>query len=196
MAEKTCRALTLYWSAGGNTRKVAEAIQKALTAAGVEATLHEMAEGLEVDYFAYDLVLIGAPVYAYLPPEPVIGWLKAQQQRGTVLPAAPERSGHYGVVFCTYGGPHTGIREAVPMLKYVGQFLEHLGIPVVDEWAVVGEFHQGHETMNLAGRLGDLRGRPNASDLAEVRGKVLGLLRRLQHSLPVDPARLQAGGPS
>ncbi len=186
MSDEPLRALVLYWSAGGNTRKVAQAIHGALRGAGVEADLHEVAPDLDVDMYGWPLVFVGAPVYHFLPPKPVQEFLHAQQRsRAEVEPSAPHRPGRFGVVFCTYGGPHTGVREAVPCLKYMGQFLEHGGVPVVDEWAVVGEFHEARqEPMNLMGRFGDIHGRPNASDLAEVRGRVEGLLRRLEHLLP------------
>ncbi|KPK61997.1 MAG: hypothetical protein AMK73_06975, partial [Planctomycetes bacterium SM23_32] len=143
MAADECRALTLFWSAGGNTRKVALALHGLLGELDVAADLVEISPGLAVDYYAYGLVLLGAPVYQFLPPEPVIAFLKEQQRaRVRVDAAAPERKDCFGVVFCTYGGPHTGAREAVPALKYMGQFLEHAGIRVVDEWPVVGEFHE------------------------------------------------------
>jgi len=185
MSERPIRAAVLYWSAGGNTRKVAEAIAGALDSPGVGADLREIAEDLRVDYAEYDLVFLGAPVYAFLPPPAVTDWLRARQREVEVVPSAPERPGRAAVVFCTYGGPHTGVREAVPMLKYVGQFFEHAGVRVVDEWAVVGEFHaEQRQSMNVEGRLGDIRGRPNKADLAEVRGKVAGLLRRLYGARP------------
>lgn len=193
MTADTFRALTLYWSAGGNTKKVAEALHGKLTALGLDARLEEIRDGLEVDYLDYRLLLVGAPVYAFLPPEPVRKFLGAAQQRVEVLPAAPERPGHAAVMFCTYGGPHTGIREAVPMLKYMGQFFEHAGIPVADEWAVVGQFHaESRAAMNVEGRLGDIRGRPNDADLADVCGKLVGLLRRLRGPLGLGEIDLPA----
>ncbi|MFP3937665.1 MAG: flavodoxin family protein [Phycisphaerae bacterium] len=191
MSQKTCKALTLYFSAGGNTRKVAEVIDEKLRELGVESRLENIDEQPDVDYFDYQLVFVGAPVYAYLPPEQVTAFLKACQKKAEVLPAAPEKPGHFAVTFCTYGGPHSGPREAVPALKYMGQFFEHAGIRVVDEWAVVGEFHaEKRKPMNIAGRLGDITNRPNEADLADIRGRVLGLLRRLKHKLPGIPADL------
>lgn len=182
MSDAAKRALVLFWSAGGNTRKVAEALHAALTDAGVAADLREIQPDLDVRLDDYPLVLIGAPVYQFMPPEPVRKFLGARLKAGAVVPAAPERPGRLGVVFCTYAGPHTGVREAVPMLKYVGQFLEHLGIRVVEEWAVVGEFHDpSRAEMNVAGRLGDITGRPNESDLRDVRGRLTGLLRRIEN---------------
>jgi len=182
MGDEKNRALVAYWSAGGNTRKVAEALHATLVEAGFAAELKEIAPDLDVALCDYHLVLIGAPVYQFAPPEPVRAFLGAQMKAyGEVLPAAPERPGRFGVVFCTYGGPHTGAREAVPMLKYTGQFLEHAGIRVVGEWAVVGEFHAESRTqLNVAGRLGDIRGRPNDADLRAVCGRLTGLLRQIE----------------
>jgi hypothetical protein len=188
MPAEPVNALTLYWSAGGNTEKVARVLHQTLEATGARSELREINPDLTIDYYDYNLILLGAPVYRFLPPEAVIEFLGKQQ--GTVAdvqPACPEKPGRYGVVFCTYGGPHTGIREARPALLYMGQFLEHAGIPVVEEMPVVGEFHaESRQEMNLKGRLGDIRGRPNAADLKEVQEKLKGLLRRLHHRLPDD----------
>ena len=181
MSDEENRALVAYWSAGGNTRKVAEALHATLIETGLAADLKEITPELDAGLSDYHLVLIGAPVYQFLPPEPVRKFLGAQMKAyGDVLPAAPERPGRFGVVFCTYAGPHTGVREAVPMLKYTGQFLEHAGIRVLGEWAVVGEFHEeSRAQLNVAGRLGDIRGRPSDADLRAVCGQLTGLLRQI-----------------
>jgi len=182
-----CKAVVLYWSKGGNTKKVAETIHRSLNNLGISSQLLEITPDLEVNYLDFHLVFIGAPVYSFLPPEPVTDFLKKRRSKGTkILPAAPELSGHFAVVFCTYGGGHTGIREALPLLKYVGQFFEHAGIRVVDEWDVVGEFPGADAGYNAAGRLGDITERPNENDLNDVAGKVIGLLRRLKHKLPLE----------
>ena len=181
------KALLLHWSSGGNTEKVADALGHTLKDCGVPVDKRQITADLEVDYMDYELVLMGAPVYRFLPPEPVQNFLLAQQGRADVKPACPEVPGHYGAVFCTYGGPHTGIREAIPAMKYMGQFLEHVGISVKEEWAVVGEFHVSErQAMNVKGRLGDISGRPNQTDLADVRGRMRGLLRRLSLKLDLD----------
>jgi hypothetical protein len=82
------------------------------------------------------------------------------------------------LVFCTYSGPHTGVREAIPAGEYAGQFFEHLGIPVLDEWYIVGEFH-GNEEASTMGCLGDIRGRPTEEDLRRLRERAASLARRL-----------------
>jgi hypothetical protein len=83
------------------------------------------------------------------------------------------------MIFCTYSGPHTGLREATPAGQYAGQFFEHLGFDVLEEWYVVGEFH-GSEEASTVGRLGDIRGRPNDEDLEQVKQDVTRIVRRLE----------------
>ena len=176
------RALVLYWSAGGNTAKVAGAIAEALEGADVDTTLLPTTDAAEVDFYAYDLVCLGCPSYSYHPPEPVVKFMLAKRReyadQGRVKLAAPAVPGKYALTFCTYSGPHTGVREAIPVTLYLGQHFEHLGFAVVDELHVVGEMHGSEET-NTLGRLGDIRGRPNERDLEEVRQRVGGLLRAL-----------------
>lgn len=181
MAERKT-SLVLYWSRSGNTEKVARVIHDSLSRSGFESTLLRIEPDLDVDYFDYNLVFCGAPVYSFLPPEAVQEFLKKRRGRGEVLPGAPEKPGHIAVVFCTYGGGHTGFREAVPALKYMGQFFEHMGMRVVDEWAVVGEFREAGAGYNEGGRLGDITGRPSEQDLLDTRGKTMGLIRRLENT--------------
>jgi len=176
------RALVLYDSLGGNTEKVAARIDMALRQAGVESDLVKVAAGADVDFYDYDLVFLGSPVIAWQPSKKMMELLGEKldecRQAGEIKPAAPLRPGKYGVCFCTYAGPHMGQREAVPMTKWLGAFLEHLGYMVLDEWHVVGEFH-GKDEMNLSGRLGDIRGRPNEHDLDDIANRVKGILSSL-----------------
>jgi hypothetical protein len=61
----------------------------------------------------------------------------------------------------------------------MGQFLEHQGVRVIDEWAVVGENRDADAEYNHAGRIGSVSGRPNDHDLREVYERTRGLLLRL-----------------
>ncbi len=187
MADEKCRALVLYWSGTGNTQKVAETIHSTLSERGVDSTILKIKPDLNVTYFDYHLVFFGVPVYENLPPKPIIRFLQIQKsERGTVVAAAPEKPGHFAVMFCTYGGGHTGLNESVPALKYMGQFFEHVGIRVVDEWAVVGFFRQVKDpNYNTDGRIGNIVDRPSEQDLNDIRGKVTGLLHRLKYKLPI-----------
>jgi menaquinone-dependent protoporphyrinogen IX oxidase len=110
----SCRALVLYWSKGGNTRKVAETIHTTVESYGISSEITEIKPDLEIDAFAYELVFVGAPVYFNLAAQPVMKFLQSLRGRATNWVAAPEKPGHFAVVFCTYGGGHTGIGEALP----------------------------------------------------------------------------------
>jgi hypothetical protein len=147
----------------------------------------EINDDLEIDTFSYELIFLGSPVYFNLAPQPVMKFLQRLRSHAANLAAAPEKPGHFAVTFCTYGGGHTGIGEAIPLLKYMGQAFEHEGIRIVEEWPVVGDFPGINDpNYNTAGRLGDITGRPNISDLRIVAGQVFGLLRRLQYKLGIE----------
>ncbi len=177
------RALVVYWSATGNTEKVAGAIVRALGQQGIPTTLKRVEEAAGEELLDYDLVFLGAPSYRFLPPPPVLKYIDQKMtlhgQRGDIKLRAPLRPGKGAVVFCTYSGPHTGIDEATPVGKCMAQLFAHLGYEVLGEWYVVGEFH-GREDHSTLGRLGDIRGRPNAADLAEVEAKTRAVLQRWQ----------------
>ena len=181
------RVLVLFWSKGGNTRKVAETIHATIQSHGLSSELVEIEADLDIDVFSYELVFMGAPVYDNLGPQPVMKFLRRQKLRAAKLPAAPEKPGHFAVMFCTFGGGHTGIGEAIPLLKYMGQAFEHEGIRIVEEWPVVGDFPEIKDPFyNTAGRLGDVTGRPNDYDLRIVAGQTSGLLRRLKLKLGIE----------
>jgi len=185
MAKKTLRSLIVYFSATGNTKKVADAIREALQEAAVPVTFLEVKQAAEEELYNYDLVFLGSPSYEFLPPEPMLRFIKERiklhRGRGDIKLGAPEIPGKTAVVFCTYSGPHTGINEATTAGKYMGQLFEHLGFRVAAEWYVVGEFH-GSEEFSTKGRLGDIRGRPNQDDLAKVKTDVRSLVRSLMAS--------------
>ena len=105
--------------------------------------------------------------------------MKLHSERGDIKLGAPSIPGKTAVVFCTYSGPHTGISEATPAGDYMGQFFEHLGFEVAAKWYIVGEFH-GSEDLSTQGRLGDIRGRPNRQDLAEVESNVSTLIKSIR----------------
>jgi hypothetical protein len=175
------KALIIYWSATGNTEKVTNAIRKALEKEDATLSMMRAEAAGEEELYDYDLVFLGAPSYQFLPPRPVRDFIERKMryhsQRGDIKLRAPKLPGKAAVVFCTYSGPHTGIDEAIPAGKYMGQFLAHIGFDLLAEWYVVGEFH-GREEHSTKGRLGDIRGRPNQQDLAEIESRTLELVWR------------------
>jgi flavodoxin len=176
------KALVIYYSATGNTKKVADTIQNSLVNDKAESILLRIQDASEQELYDYDLVFLGSPSIEFLPAEPVMrfikGKLKVHRERGDIKLCAPKIPGKTAVVFCTYSGPHTGISEATTAGKYMRQFFEHLGFDVTDEWYVVGQFRNWEEG-NTMGRLGDIRGRPNEEDLSRVRSDVSKLVKAI-----------------
>ena len=176
------QGLVLYWSRSGNTEKVAAAVLDGIRAAGLQAVSVRIDEAENVDLFAYDLVCLAFPSYNWHPPVPVDAFLKTlfqdYKREGRVKPCAPRVPGKNALVVCTYSGPHTGVREAIPPVKYVGQFFEHLGFVVADEWYVLSECH-GSEELSTQGRMGDIRGLPTTQELARLRDQARLLVARL-----------------
>lgn len=176
------RAVVIYWSKTGNTEKVALAIQEGLEASSAEVLLRRVEDAKDIDYFAFDLVCIGFPSYQWHLPEAMGSFLKskfsAYRQAGRVKVNAPRIPEKHALIFCTYSGPHTGINEAIPAGKYAGQFFEHLGFQVVDEWYILSEF-KGSEENSTKGRMGDIRGLPNEKDLKKIKQDAAHLCRRI-----------------
>jgi hypothetical protein len=50
----------------------------------------------------------------------------------------------------------------------MGQFFEHIGFTVLDEWYILSEFI-GSEERSTKGRMGDIRGKPTEKDLQKIR---------------------------
>lgn len=188
------KVLIFYWSFSGNTKKVALTIQKSLKELEIDPVLKKItAKGSEnINFFEYDLIFIGTPVYDFLPPKPVLKFmqvkLKQYKKEGYVKLKAP-RIGKNVVIFCTYAGDHTGESEAIPVAKYIGQIFDHLGFDIKGEWYIVGQLFiksktkEELERYNTQGKLGDIRGRPNGDDLAKVEKDVINLVNSLNQAI-------------
>jgi flavodoxin len=165
-------ALIVYFSSTGNTQKVAHAIKEGLEGGGLQVDLKKAQEAAETDFFDYDLVCVGSPSIEWQPAKPICQFLKsklvAYRSEGKIKPCAPKVAGKNALVFCTYSGPHTGIDEATPAGKTMRQYFEHFGFNVVGEWYVPSEFH-GRVDLSTQGKLGDIRGKPTAGELAKIK---------------------------
>lgn len=165
-------AVILYWSNTGNTKKVADAIKDGLESAGVKVSILKTTEADTIDYFNYDLVCVGAPSIQWHPPKQVTDFLlkkfKEYHKQEKIKTGAPTVPGKNALIFCTYSGPHTGLREATPVGLYMGQFFEHIGFTVLDEWYILSEF-VGSEERSTKGRMGDIRGKPTTEELEKIK---------------------------
>ncbi len=175
--------LNLYYSATGNTKKVAERIAATSVAEGhtVETVQLKKSTDVQFDVRAYDLIFSGSGVYEWLPGKPVMSAFSAMtknyREKGLIQQPAQRRRNNRAVTYCTYGGTHTGANEAVPAVKYMGQFFDHLGFEIIGEWYFVGEFHGAFRDFSLRGKLGDISGRPDETDLRHISEMVKGVLK-------------------
>jgi hypothetical protein len=178
--------LNLYFSSTGNTEKVAFKIQDTVRELGHTVQAVKVTSGdIDVDILSFDFVFVGSGVYGQLPGKPMIELhqrlLQKYNKEGEVKPASPRRPSADVVVYCTYGGVHTGINEAIPAVKFMGQLYDHLGYTIVAEWYIVGEYKtERFQDRSISGRLGDIRGRPSRKDLKEVAEKVKGIFKTSQ----------------
>jgi hypothetical protein len=176
------QALIVYQSITGNTEKVAKSIHQGLLESGIDSKIMTVQEAADEDFFAYDLVCFGAPSYHWHLPKPADEYLKKQFQRyrqdGRIIPGAPKVPGKNALVFVTFSGPHTGIREAIPTGLYIGQFFEHFGFTVLDEWYILSEF-VGSEENNTMGRMGNITGLPDERELYRIKESARVLVSRL-----------------
>ena len=178
------KAALVYWSKTGNTEKVANAIKQGLIEAEVDASFWTVDEAEEHCFLDYDLYCIGFPSYNWHTPEPVTKYLKEHFRKnakaGLIKPSSPRVPGKHALVFCTYSGPHTGLDEATPAVKYAGQFFEHIGVSVVAEWCVLSEFI-GNERESTKGRMGDIRGKPTEEELEKITKDTIKLVNLLKN---------------
>lgn len=176
------KAVIIYFSNTGNTAKVAQAVEKGLKEKDVNVDLLRVDEAEDVDFFAYDLICIGSPSYRWKPPKKLSSYLEEKfdnyEDEGYVKLKSPKVEGRNALIFCTYSGPHTGKNEAIPVVKYIGQFFEHLGFKILDEWYILSEM-VGSESFSTQGRMGDIRGLPNKQDLAKIKIKTKNLVEKI-----------------
>ena len=181
---KTGKALIIYYSVTGNTEKVALAIERGVRKGRLEPVIKKVSEAYEEDLFDYDLICFGTPVlHAFVPP-PVNKFIRKKSReygaRNQIMVPSPKIPGKIALVFVTYSGPHIGIDEASPAGMYVKSFFGHLGFDVKEEWYVIGEFRglgRLGKMYSIRGFLGDIRGRPNTEDLAEIEEKTIKAIK-------------------
>ena len=176
------KALVLYLSITGNTEKAANSIHQGLLKGGMETSLKKVKDAAEENFYDYDLVCFGSPSYHWNVPKPADDYLKAKFQEytkeGRIKPGAPQVPGKNALIFCTYSGPHTGIREAIPAGLYMGQFFEHFGFNVIDEWYILSEFIKSEQN-STEGRMGNIKGLPDERELQRLQDSAYNLAKTL-----------------
>jgi len=187
------KILNIYSSLNGPTARVAAEISKAAKDMGCELTEVQITKDTEaLDLLDFDLSFFGSGVYSWLPPKPALKWIDKQMDAakaaGLIKPCSPRIPSKFVSVYTTFGGPHTGVAEAVPAVKYMGQLFDHLGISITDEWYVQGSFiPENFSAMNTAGRMGNVEGRPNATDLRAAYERTCGTILNLRPVIDALP---------
>ncbi|WP_421908538.1 EFR1 family ferrodoxin [Methanolacinia petrolearia] len=128
------KILTLYYSATGNTEKIADVITKKLRELGADAERKDIipynTRQKEIDLSPYDAVIFGFPVYSWRAPREAREWLNTLEGRNMKCS-----------MFFTYGG-----FIIHPAHYSTQQILEKQGFTVVSS----AEFLARH-TFNLGG---------------------------------------------
>lgn len=57
------KALVIYYSQGGNTKKMAELVAEGISKGGVEASLKDISAAKPDDLLKYDAIAVGSPTY-------------------------------------------------------------------------------------------------------------------------------------
>jgi len=176
------KILNLYFSSTGNTAKVAERITATVEHLGYQIDTVKVTGDQALDLLAYDFIFVGSGVYQWLPGKGLQEFIAARLAHyaaaGEIKPASPRRPDKKVVIYCTYGGAHTGVNEAIPAGKFMGQLFDHLGFEIVAEWYYIGEYPaQGRmKDFSASGRLGNIAGRPHDADLDDLAQRVTGVL--------------------
>jgi len=102
------QVLILYYSKGGNTKKLAEAVAKGVTSTGVKAVLKSTQEVTKEDLLKSAGIIAGSPVY--------FGVMAADLKRvfDEYIGIRKQMENKVGAAFAT-GGHHTGGKETTIM---------------------------------------------------------------------------------
>ena len=176
------KVLNLFYSSSGNTKKVANRIEETLVEMDYNVdTVRITPDTDDIDVLNYDFVFAGSGVYNWLPGKPLQDLfsklLSKYSDSEDITPGCPKRPNKRAVIYCTYGGVHTGRNEAIPAVKYMGQLFDHLGYAILGEWYIVGEYPESMEYASREGRLGNIQGRPDEEDLKKVEERVKGFVK-------------------
>ena len=184
------KILNSYYTATGNTKKIAFTIEKAATELDHEVDTIKIPIKEDIDFLEYDLIIMGSGVYHWLPGKPLMDYINktcgAYRASGDMPRNARRRPDKKAITYCTYGGTHSGINEAYPTTLWMNQFFEHLGVEVIGSWHILGEFHGTWKHLSIGGRLGDVRNRPNESDLNDVFQMTQGALASFNEPTEAD----------
>ncbi|PKN35823.1 MAG: 4Fe-4S ferredoxin [Deltaproteobacteria bacterium HGW-Deltaproteobacteria-19] len=142
------KLLLNYFSATGNTAKIAKVLEEAFAAAGAEVDLHDITpysrRREKIELKPYQAVVFGAPIHSWRAPRLVREWMRTLDGQGKKCS-----------MFFSYGG--FGVH---PTHYSTRKILEEQGFIVVSS----AEFPASH-TFNIGGWRA-MAGRPDVTDFA------------------------------
>ncbi len=143
------KAIVMYSSITGNTRKIAEVFAETLKKYNFDVALENVHPKRDYDkepiYFDdCDFLCIGAPILSALPYKEmssVVGWGGKQVNlyEGERENPHNPRKRRVGLAFSTFGGTVAGPREALPTLALEKEYLQLYGFVPIGEFACPGK---------------------------------------------------------
>ncbi|MFH1005987.1 MAG: flavodoxin domain-containing protein, partial [Candidatus Latescibacterota bacterium] len=124
------KSVVIYFSQTGNTRKVAEVIQKEIKSAAGQCDIVRIREANTRNLVDYDLVGLGCPTFAHREPENV---------KRFITGLGPLR-GKNCFIFSTHGGHPSNV------LTSMDEKLRRLGLKVIGGFNCDGSDHMPHFT--------------------------------------------------
>jgi len=127
------QVLVLFYSKGGNTRKLAEAIAEGVNSVeGVDAVLKSTQDVLQDDFLAVDGIIAGSPVY--------FGVMAADLKRvfDDFIGTRRKMEGKVGAAFATSGDPSGG--KETTMMSIIQCLMIYGMIIVGDPLAATGHY--------------------------------------------------------
>ena len=157
--------LILYFSKGGNTKKLAEAIAKGVEEVeGAGALLKRSDEVTRDDFFASDGIIAGSPVY--------FGVMAAELKKvfDDFVGVRKKMEGKVGAAFATSGDP-TGGKETT-MMSIIQALLIYGMVVVGDPMSATG--HYGAACVGAPDRKSEENGAKLGRRVAELAQKISG----------------------
>lgn len=121
-------SIVIYFSQTGNTARVAKAIQSGIQSTTGQCDIVTLKEANLSDLPRYDLIGIGAPVFAFLEPGNVAIFIKRMKNL----------SGKHCFIFTTHGG-HPG-----NILPSMAAKLDRAGLKVIGSFSCDGKYYLPH----------------------------------------------------
>lgn len=126
------QVLILYYSRGGNTKKLAEAISKGVTEEGVKCIIKSAKEVTKEDFIDSDAIIAGSPVY--------FGSMAAELKEvfDKFVGIRKQMEGKIGAAFATSGDASGG--KETTMMSIIQAFLIYGMIVVGDPMDATGHY--------------------------------------------------------